>query len=168
LGRHSIPVHLVSCDWRVPVRLLSRSEASAAAATDRIYPEFIWNHLPRGIAGLVIAAILAAAMSNLSAALNSLASTTIMDFYKPITANRYPEAHYLKLAATPPSPGAPCSSSRSGREELGQRPAGRTVNRLHPLRLAAGRLFAGLADKAGWRKRRNGGHDRQPGSDSLR
>ena len=65
---------------------------------DRIYPEFIWNHLPHGVAGLVIAAILAAAMSNLSAALNSLASTTIMDFYKPISRGRRSEAHYLKLA----------------------------------------------------------------------
>jgi SSS family transporter len=65
---------------------------------DRIYPEFIWNHLPHGIAGLVIAAILAAAMSNLSAALNSLSSTTIMDFYKPMTGARHPESHYLKLA----------------------------------------------------------------------
>ncbi len=64
---------------------------------DRIYPEFIWNHLPRGIAGLVVAAILAAAMSNLSAALNSLASTTVMDFYKPVVRNR-PEAHYLRVA----------------------------------------------------------------------
>jgi len=53
---------------------------------DRIYPEFVWNHLPVGVAGLVTAAILAAAMSNLSAALNSLASTTIMDFYQPIRA----------------------------------------------------------------------------------
>jgi Na+/proline symporter len=34
-----------------------------------------------GIAGLLIAAILAAAMSNLSAALNSLSSTTVIDFY---------------------------------------------------------------------------------------
>lgn len=51
---------------------------------DRIYPDFVWNHLPVGIAGLVTAAILAAAMSNLSAALNSLASTTIMDFYRPL------------------------------------------------------------------------------------
>jgi SSS family transporter len=51
---------------------------------DRIYPEFVWNHLPVGVAGLVTAAILAAAMSNLSAALNSLASTTIMDFYRPL------------------------------------------------------------------------------------
>ncbi|HTQ53256.1 MAG TPA: sodium:solute symporter [Bryobacteraceae bacterium] len=47
---------------------------------DRIYPEFVWRHLPTGIAGLVMAAILAAAMANLSAALNSLASTTVVDF----------------------------------------------------------------------------------------
>jgi solute:Na+ symporter, SSS family len=52
---------------------------------DKIYPLFIWEHLPAGIAGLVIAAILAAAMSNLSAALNSLSSTTVMDFIKPST-----------------------------------------------------------------------------------
>ena len=64
---------------------------------DRIYPQFIWNSLPVGVSGLVIAAILAAAMSNLSAALNSLASTSVMDFYKL----RHPgrdESHYLKLA----------------------------------------------------------------------
>lgn len=69
---------------------------------DRIYPEFIWRYLPPGLAGLVVAAILAAAMSNLSAALNSLASTTIMDFYKPFV-SRYggrqtSEAAFLKLA----------------------------------------------------------------------
>jgi Na+/proline symporter len=52
----------------------------APRQTDRIYPEFIWNHLPAGVAGLAIAAILAAAMANLSAALNSLASTTVVDF----------------------------------------------------------------------------------------
>jgi SSS family transporter len=49
---------------------------------DRIYPDFIWNHLPAGVAGLVIAAILAAAMANLSAALNSLSSTTVVDFFR--------------------------------------------------------------------------------------
>jgi solute:Na+ symporter, SSS family len=53
-------------------------------ALDRVYPEFVWNHLPVGLAGLVIAAILAAAMSNLSAALNALSSTTIMDFWRPM------------------------------------------------------------------------------------
>ena len=44
-----------------------------------------------------MAAILAAAMSNLSAALNSLASTTIMDFYKPMRPD-HEESHYLKLS----------------------------------------------------------------------
>src|SRR5438552_4854956 len=48
---------------------------------DRIYPTFIVTRMPHGISGLLIAAILAAAMSNLSAALNSLSSSTIMDFY---------------------------------------------------------------------------------------
>jgi solute:Na+ symporter, SSS family len=48
---------------------------------DRIYPTFIVSQMPHGISGLLIAAILAAAMSNLSAALNSLSSTSIIDFY---------------------------------------------------------------------------------------
>jgi SSS family solute:Na+ symporter len=48
---------------------------------DRIYPTFIVTRMPHGISGLLIAAILAAAMSNLSAALNSLSSSTIMDFF---------------------------------------------------------------------------------------
>jgi Na+/proline symporter len=37
--------------------------------------------MPHGISGVLVAAILAAAMSNLSAALNSLSSTTMVDFY---------------------------------------------------------------------------------------
>jgi solute:Na+ symporter, SSS family len=49
--------------------------------SDRIFPTFIVSQMPTGIAGLLIAAILAAAMSNLSAALNSLSSTTVIDFY---------------------------------------------------------------------------------------
>lgn len=49
--------------------------------TDIIFPVFVVNRMPHGASGLLIAAILAAAMSNLSAALNSLSSTTIVDFY---------------------------------------------------------------------------------------
>lgn len=59
---------------------------AAPRLLDRIYPEFVWRYLPPGLAGLVVAAILAAAMANLSAALNSLASTTVMDFYRPLAA----------------------------------------------------------------------------------
>jgi len=48
---------------------------------DNIYLSFIVNKMPHGISGLLMAAILAAAMSNLSAALNSLSSSSMMDFY---------------------------------------------------------------------------------------
>jgi solute:Na+ symporter, SSS family len=54
----------------------------APAQTDRIYPEFLWRNLAPGVAGITIAAILAAAMANLSAALNSLAATTVVDFLR--------------------------------------------------------------------------------------
>ncbi|MGA9564908.1 MAG: sodium:solute symporter [Candidatus Korobacteraceae bacterium] len=49
---------------------------------DTIFPTFIVTKMPHGISGLLISAILAAAMSNLSAALNSLSSTTVVDFYR--------------------------------------------------------------------------------------
>jgi SSS family transporter len=52
----------------------------AAPAADRVYPQFLWSSLPPGLAGLAIAAILAAAMANLSAALNALSSTVVVDF----------------------------------------------------------------------------------------
>jgi SSS family transporter len=57
-----------------------RPSASFGGA-DHIYPTFIVTQMPHGISGLLIAAILAAAMSNLSAALNSLSSSSILDFY---------------------------------------------------------------------------------------
>jgi SSS family solute:Na+ symporter len=58
------------------------------AVSDRLYPLFIWQNLPTGVAGLVMAAILAASMSNLSAALNALASTTVLDLIRPLRERR--------------------------------------------------------------------------------
>ncbi len=51
------------------------------ARTDTIFPNFIATQMPHAVSGFLVAAILAAAMSNLSAALNSLSSTVIVDFY---------------------------------------------------------------------------------------
>jgi solute:Na+ symporter, SSS family len=68
------------------------------AVLDRIYPLFVWTYLPRGIAGLVMAAILAAAMSNLSAALNALACTTVIDFLRPSADNEQDPSKSLALA----------------------------------------------------------------------
>ncbi|HEX3877682.1 MAG TPA: sodium:solute symporter [Bryobacteraceae bacterium] len=59
----------------------SDTHLTPPAQRDRMYPEFVWNNLPPGLAGLVMAAILAAAMANLSAALNSLSSTVVVDFF---------------------------------------------------------------------------------------
>ncbi len=58
-----------------------RVPSATFGKADRIYPTFIVSQMPHGISGLLIAAILAAAMSNLSAALNSLSSTSMLDFY---------------------------------------------------------------------------------------
>ena len=58
--------------------------AEAFTRTDTIFPTFVVSRMPHGLSGLLISAILAAAMSNLSAALNSLSSTTIVDFYARI------------------------------------------------------------------------------------
>jgi len=74
-----------------------QAPSSAFGKADRIYPTFIVTHMPRGIAGLLIAAILAAAMSNLSAALNSLASSSMMDLYLRFRPN-LEESKRLKLS----------------------------------------------------------------------
>ena len=65
---------------------------------DRVFPTFVANHLPIGLAGLVVAAIIAAAMANLSAALNSLASSSIVDFYKPFFRPAEDDQHYLRVS----------------------------------------------------------------------
>jgi len=58
-----------------------RTPSSTFGRADRIFPTFIVSRMPHGISGLLIASILAAAMSNLSAALNSLSSSSMFDFY---------------------------------------------------------------------------------------
>src|SRR5256884_2125603 len=57
-------------------------------------PTFAINQLPPGLAGLVIAGILAAAMSSHASAANSLASASTQDFYAPLT-GRHDPTHLL-------------------------------------------------------------------------
>ncbi|HZT60588.1 MAG TPA: sodium:solute symporter [Pyrinomonadaceae bacterium] len=67
-------------------------------SNDEIFPTFIVQRLPHGISGLVIAAIFAAAMSNLSGSLNSLSSSTVLDLYRPLVNPHDTDEHYLKLS----------------------------------------------------------------------
>jgi Na+/proline symporter len=77
---------------------MSAGNCLASKRCDEIFPHFIVEQLPHGISGLVIAAIFAAAMSNLSGSLNSLASTTVLDFYKPLINPNASEESLLRLS----------------------------------------------------------------------
>jgi len=68
------------------------------ASNDEIFPTFIVTRLPHGVSGLVIAAIFAAAMSNLSGSLNSLSSSTVLDFYKPLINPGATDERLLRLS----------------------------------------------------------------------
>ena len=53
-----------------------------ALDTDAVLPWFVVRELPMGVAGLVLAAIFAAAMSSLDSSLNSMATVLVTDFYQ--------------------------------------------------------------------------------------
>jgi SSS family solute:Na+ symporter len=67
-------------------------------SADAIFPKFIVEVMPPGLTGLVIAAILAAAMSTVSGALNSLAAATTHDIYLPITKRRADDPAVLRTS----------------------------------------------------------------------
>ncbi|RXK53642.1 hypothetical protein ESB00_18310 [Oleiharenicola lentus] len=67
------------------------SGAPAPAVSDEVVPHFIVNHLPTGIIGLMLAAILAASMSSISPDLNSIATAFTADIvghFKPGLSDR--------------------------------------------------------------------------------
>lgn len=64
---------------------------------DELFPTFIVTELPPGLAGLLIASILAAAMSTLSSTLNSLSTSTVSDLYQRFTKRSVDDARILKL-----------------------------------------------------------------------
>jgi Na+/proline symporter len=68
------------------------------AKADDIFPYYIVHSLPLGLTGLLIAGVLAAAMSSLDSALNSLSTTWINDFYRPYLKKNASEKHYLNMA----------------------------------------------------------------------
>lgn len=66
--------------------------------TDRIFPLFMVTELPSGVRGLMVAAVVAAAMSTLSSSLTASASTTLADFYLPAGGDRQPARRRLAVA----------------------------------------------------------------------
>ncbi len=67
---------------------------------NHVFPLFIVHELPVGLAGLVMAGLLAAALSSFTSVLNALAATTIGDFYRPLVSRRgaRSEEHYVSAS----------------------------------------------------------------------
>ncbi len=73
------------------------SKLDPTTTTDQVFPLFIANELPVGIAGLVVAGIFSAAQSTVSTSMNSTATTIVTDFLRPLRMCR-DEAAYLRAA----------------------------------------------------------------------
>ena len=57
-------------------------ETLGMSRADEVFPRYIIDGLPPGLSGLLLAGIIAAAMSTLSSSLNSLASSSMLDIYQ--------------------------------------------------------------------------------------
>ncbi len=80
-GQFELPVRADGREWR----------------PDEVFGLFIVTKLPVGVRGILVAAVLAAAMSTLSSSLNSSSNALVTDFYRPLRPNR-DEKHYVLLS----------------------------------------------------------------------
>lgn len=71
--------------------------ALGMASKDELFPRFIVTQLPPGLAGLLIAGILAAAMSTLSSSLNSLSSSTVSDLHQRLSRRATDDSRLLRM-----------------------------------------------------------------------
>lgn len=80
--------------------LVMAEEVTGESSRDVNYiiPRFVLAELPIGLAGLFIAGVIAAAMSSIAAELNSLATTTVIDFYRRWVKPEADDAHYLRVS----------------------------------------------------------------------
>ena len=67
------------------------------AKSDAVFPWFIVNRLPKGITGLLVAAIIAAAMSTVSATLNSGATVLLEDYRKRFAKTPVPPGSQIRF-----------------------------------------------------------------------
>jgi Na+/proline symporter len=85
---------------RAEARAVVREATGDASysAVNYVFPTFITTMMPIGLAGLLIAAILAAAMSTISGELAALSTASVMDFYKRFMRPVAEDSHYLMVS----------------------------------------------------------------------
>ena len=101
-GVFRFPITLLYCLAGLVIGTLAFNDPQLFAqipkdSPDWLMPIFILNYLPHGLIGLLVVAILAAAMSSLSSAINSLSAVSLEDYFK-LTRREKKEGHYLKSA----------------------------------------------------------------------
>ncbi|OHB52262.1 MAG: hypothetical protein A2Y12_05975 [Planctomycetes bacterium GWF2_42_9] len=69
--------------------------ADLTGQPDRIFPYFIAKYLPVGVTGMLLAVIIGAGISTVSAVLHSLNSLFMVDFYERFTSNKEKGTHYV-------------------------------------------------------------------------
>lgn len=74
------------------------NKADATNDTNYVFLTFVTHYLPRGLIGLLIAIVFLASMGSTASALNSLASTTVVDIYKRIVNPKASQEKYLAVS----------------------------------------------------------------------
>ena len=96
------PITLLYCFSGLIIGTLALQDSGfmakvSAQSADWLVPIFILDYLPHGLIGLLVVAILAAAMSSLSSAINSLAAVSIEDYCR-LTNSEMAQDKYMALA----------------------------------------------------------------------
>ncbi len=73
-------------------------DALGLSRGDEVFPKFIVEGMPAGISGLLLAGIIAAAMSTLSSSLNALAGASIFDVFQRYSSRSLSDASALRLS----------------------------------------------------------------------
>ena len=85
---------------RNDARALVRSATGDASYSDvnYVFPTFITTYMPVGLVGLLIAAIIAAAMSTIAAEMAALSTATVIDFYRRFVRREAEDRHFLLIS----------------------------------------------------------------------
>lgn len=79
-------------------KALAMLTGADGARADSIIPYFVIQKMPVGLSGLVVAGVLAAAMSSLSSSINAISAVSVVDIYKRHFAKGKSERHYMNAA----------------------------------------------------------------------
>jgi Na+(H+)/acetate symporter ActP len=81
------------------IALVRRTTGDATYSdVNYVFPTFITGHMPIGFPGLLVAAILAAAMSTIAGELSALSTATVIDFYRRFVRAEASDAHFLRVS----------------------------------------------------------------------